>query len=151
MSISRRDALLGATAAAVVTGTATVPLAIKAAGVKAALAGADEDPVLALKREWEARWERYGIDPGDDEDVVDRLLDALAETSFEIFQTPATTPAGIAVKLVIWARYHIHEGHNFDDDLSRFPVSDYTSLDLDHLPIISALHDLERLAGEVRS
>ncbi len=39
MSISRRDALLGVTAAAVVTGAATAPLAIKAAGVKAALAG----------------------------------------------------------------------------------------------------------------
>ncbi len=57
MSISRRDALLGATAAAVVTGAITVPLAIKAAGVKAALAGdpavaqADE-PVLALEQEW---------------------------------------------------------------------------------------------------
>ncbi len=38
MSISRRDALLGATAAAVVTGATVVPLAIKAAGVKAALA-----------------------------------------------------------------------------------------------------------------
>ena len=49
MSISRRDALLGATAAAVVTGAATAPLAMKAAGVKAALAG---DPVLALEREW---------------------------------------------------------------------------------------------------
>jgi len=75
----------------------------------------------------------------------------LAETSFKIFQTPATTPAGIAVKLVIWARYHIHEGLKFEDDLSRFPVSDYTSLDLDHLPIISALHDLDRLAGGMQS
>ena len=80
-----------------------------------------------------------------------RLLDALGETSFEILKTPATTPAGIAVKLVIWARYHIREGHKFEDDLARFPVSDYTSLDLTDLPIISALHDLERLAGEARS
>ena len=43
MSISRRAALLGATAAAVVTGATVTPLAIKAAGVKAPLAG---DPVL---------------------------------------------------------------------------------------------------------
>ncbi len=35
MNITRRDALVGATAAAVVTGAITAPLAIKAAGVKA--------------------------------------------------------------------------------------------------------------------
>ncbi len=51
MQISRRDALLGATAAAVVTGAATAPLAIKAAGVKAALAG---EPLLAMEQEWNA-------------------------------------------------------------------------------------------------
>ncbi len=47
MSISRRDALLGATAAAVVTGAATAPLAIKAAGVKAALTG---ESIVGLAR-----------------------------------------------------------------------------------------------------
>ena len=51
MPISRRDALLGATAAAVVTGAVTSPLAIKAAGVKAALAG---DPVLPAFEAYEA-------------------------------------------------------------------------------------------------
>ena len=51
MQISRRDALLGATAAAVVTGAATAPLVIKAAGVKAALAG---DPVLPAFEAFEA-------------------------------------------------------------------------------------------------
>ena len=50
MSISRRSALLGATAAAVVTGAITAPLAIKAAGVKAALAG-EEEQILALFRQ----------------------------------------------------------------------------------------------------
>ena len=49
MQISRRDALLGATAAAVTTGAATAPLVIKAAGVKAALAG---EPLLVLEQEW---------------------------------------------------------------------------------------------------
>ena len=48
MQISRRNALLGATAAAVVTGAATAPLAIKAAGVKAALAS---EPLVALEAE----------------------------------------------------------------------------------------------------
>ena len=51
MNITRRDALLGATAAAVVTGLTTAPLAIKAAGVKAALAG---DPVLPAFEAYEA-------------------------------------------------------------------------------------------------
>ncbi len=37
MQISRRDALLGATAAAIVTGAITAPLAMKSARVKAAL------------------------------------------------------------------------------------------------------------------
>ncbi len=46
MQISRRDALMGATAAAIVTGAITVPLAIKSAGVKVALAG---EPLVALE------------------------------------------------------------------------------------------------------
>ena len=50
MQISRRDALMGATAAAVVTGATVVPLAIKAAGVKAALADAEEEQMLAVLR-----------------------------------------------------------------------------------------------------
>ncbi len=45
MNITRRDALLGATAAAAVTGLTAAPLAFKATGVKAALAG---DPVVGL-------------------------------------------------------------------------------------------------------
>ena len=49
--ITRRDALMGATAAAVVTTAITAPLAIKAAGVKAALAG---DPVLPAYEVFEA-------------------------------------------------------------------------------------------------
>ena len=44
MDITRRDALLGVTAAAVVTGAITSPLAIKSAGVKVALAG---DPAMS--------------------------------------------------------------------------------------------------------
>ena len=47
MQISRRDALMGATAA-VATAATTAPLAIKAAGVKAALAG---EPLVALEAE----------------------------------------------------------------------------------------------------
>ena len=50
-AITRRDALLGATAAAAVTGLTAAPLAIKAAGVKAALGGATEDPLVSLWQE----------------------------------------------------------------------------------------------------
>ncbi len=48
LSISRRTALATG-AAAVITGAATAPLAMKAAGVKAALAG---EPLLVLEQEW---------------------------------------------------------------------------------------------------
>ena len=61
MQISRRDAMLGATAAAVVTGAATAPLAIKATGVKAALVG---DPVVALATQVKAAY-RASIDADD--------------------------------------------------------------------------------------
>ena len=56
MSISRRDALLGATAAAAVTGLTTVPLAIKAVATKAALAG---DPVLPAYEAFETVRREY--------------------------------------------------------------------------------------------
>ena len=55
-SITRRDALLGATAAAVVTSAITAPLAIKSAGVKAALAG---DPIVVMWRQ-SRRWLEEG-------------------------------------------------------------------------------------------
>ncbi len=51
MNITRRDALLGATAAAAVTGLTVAPLAFKAAGVKAALAGTT-DPVITAAGHW---------------------------------------------------------------------------------------------------
>ncbi len=72
MSISRRDALLGATAAAVVTGLTTAPLAIKAAGVKAALAG---DPVLPAYEAFEAVRREY-IATDNHIDTVRKAVDA---------------------------------------------------------------------------
>ncbi len=53
MSISRRTALATG-AAAIVTGATVAPLAVKATGVKAALAG-EEAQVLALFRQLEDR------------------------------------------------------------------------------------------------
>ena len=103
-----------------------------------------EDPVIVLKREWQARWERYESETDESEEVTDPLHDRVNETAYEIFQTPATTPAGIAFKLVLWARQHIGHGA-FGAGWSKPPVSAYNSLDLDNLPVVSALHDLERL------
>ncbi len=60
-AITRRDALLGATAAAVVTGAIRAPLAHKAASVKAALAG---DPVIGLAAELNTTREAWD-DAGD--------------------------------------------------------------------------------------
>ena len=60
LDITRRDALLGATAAAVVTGATTIPLAIKASGVKAALRG--DDPIIVMwnqSRRWLEEGARY--------------------------------------------------------------------------------------------
>ena len=54
MQISRRGALLGATAAVAVAGVPAVALAMKAAGVKAALAG---DPVIGLVAQVEAAYQ----------------------------------------------------------------------------------------------
>ena len=56
MQISRRGALMGATAAAVVTGVVTAPLAMQSAGVKAALAG---DPVIALAAQVKAAYRAH--------------------------------------------------------------------------------------------
>jgi len=44
MNITRRDALLGATAAAAVTGAIAAPLAMQAAGANAALGGRHRSP-----------------------------------------------------------------------------------------------------------
>ncbi len=72
MSISRRDAMLGATAAAVVTGATVVPLAIKAAGVKAALGG---DPVLPAYEAFEVTRREY-IATRDHLDVLRKAVEA---------------------------------------------------------------------------
>ena len=104
-----------------------------------------EDPVLALKREWETRWQQYERESDSPDEIMWPLHDALNETAYEIFQTPATTLAGIAFKLVLWARQHITRGTQESADWSRPPVTDYPR-DLDHLPVVSALHDLERMA-----
>ncbi len=72
MQISRRGALLGATAAAAVTGLTVAPLAMKAAGVKAALAG---DPVLPAYEAFEAVRREY-IVADNHIDAIRKAVDA---------------------------------------------------------------------------
>ncbi len=95
MRISRRDALTGATAAVAVAAVPTIVVATTK----------PEDPVLVLKREWDARWDEYVSETDDSDEVLDPLHDRLGEITYQILQTPATTIEGVAVKLVLWARY----------------------------------------------
>ncbi len=72
MQISRRGALLGATAAAAVTGLTVAPLAMKAANVRAALAG---DPVLPAYEAFEAVRRDY-IATDNHIDAIRKAVDA---------------------------------------------------------------------------
>ena len=94
MQISRRNALLGAAAA---------PLAIKAAGVKAALAG---DPVLALEREWLAQLDLIHNYPDDSDEALDPLHERAYETERQLFLMPAGSLRGVLTKLRVWHYYY---------------------------------------------
>ena len=72
MQISRRDALMGASAAAVVIGAITAPLAIKAAGVKAALASASDARIFTLIEEHDRTFAEM-------DKAGERLCEAVAE------------------------------------------------------------------------
>ena len=109
-----------------------------------------EDPVVALTRAWDHRYKRLNDAPDDSDEALEPFYQRMDEIALQIFHTPATTPAGIAVKLVLWARQHCGADAG-DQSWNREPVENYTELDLDYLPVISALHDLECLAGEARS
>ena len=145
MQITRRNALVGASAAAV-TGLTVAPLAMKAAHVKAALAG---EPLLAMEQEWlESRdyYETY-LDQSDETD--DRLFDKLLDLQYRILLTEAKSPAGVAVKL----RMHCRNNCWHEEDFANLRPEDAARGmgNLEVLPLKAALHDLERLAGRVRS
>ena len=132
MNITRRDALLGATAAAAVTGLTAAPLAIKAAlgGVPGAVQGEDADAqVKALCRKWEAMYRHVNMSNVTDEErfaqvpVMDRLADRIADI-------PVRSLDGVVHKLKVASHY-------MDDEAGR-----YTD---------STLRDLERLIGGMQS
>ncbi|MCH8113808.1 MAG: hypothetical protein IH905_17955 [Proteobacteria bacterium] len=149
MSITRRDALLGATAAAAVTGLTTAPLAMKAAGVKAALAGPTDEPLIAMEREWNAH--RHSCDNclDDSDEAREPHFRRLEEMEWNIYQTPARTLQGVATKLRLWSRYYAefydrsYEGAWWQGDLEGMTYAEFG--------FANVMRDLERLAGEARS
>ena len=100
MSISRRDALLGATAAVVVTGATVAPLA-----VKAALATTEPDAeLIALGQQWRETYTAWLQCCGDEE-----KNSALGKRAFalegQIAGMPAHSPSGALVKLRVAAEH----------------------------------------------
>ena len=111
MNISRRDALLGATAAAAVTGLIVAPLAIKAAGVKTALANADPllEGVQALVNEI-----RRDLSP----DITASTFWALQEAADRLEALPGIQP----IPNELWERWK--------PDIARFYRNDWRALRL---------------------
>ena len=164
MQISRRDALMGATAAAVVTGATVAPLAVQSAGVKAALAA---DPAVDLSRQlravckawWDAgnAFEEAAHSAGYNIFMAERLRRELGIESLyqerehwkarfwelqpRLLDTPATTTRGVLAKL---------RGFYHDDEIAGIMAGE----EPDDLPgdyAASIYRDLERLTGEARS
>ena len=134
MQITRRNALVGASAAAV-TGLTVAPLAMKAAHVKAALAG---EPLLAMEQEWLAQRDYIHNYPDDSDDALEPLYQREDAIEEKIMGTPANSFAGIAVKLRMAAYY-------------TFPDADGPEgLDWDRKIMLKTLRDAERLSGGMR-
>ncbi len=112
-----------------------------------------EDPILVLKREWEARYKALDgqRDTGDDSDEARQpFFDRLRETEVKILRTQATTPAGIAVKLILWARLHCDADEVSGLSWTRKSIEG-EPFDLDRLPVLSALLDLELMSQGIAS
>ena len=127
MQISRRGALLGVGAAAVVAG---VPGAVQADPV---------EPLLAMEREWLAQRDYIHRFPHESDAEIEPLYERQDALEKKIMETPAHSFAGIAVKLRLagyytWSLNGSAEGLDLDRRITR-----------------CALRDLERLAGEARS
>ncbi len=159
MSISRRDALLGASAAVAVAG---VPTAVAA---KAGLAG---DPAIALARQLRVASQAWF----DAIDVFDEATHRVGRSCFIgqkacreigietlwqerehwkaqfwdlrecLLETPAATPRGVLAKL----RGFFHDG-----EIAQIRAGDDPDDDLPKEFAASVYRDLERLAGEARS
>ncbi len=132
MTISRRDALMGAGAAAVVAG---VPGAVQAV-----------EPLLAMEREWSAHLYSRNNDGDDSDEALEPHFRRLEEMEWSIYQTPARTLQGVAIKLRLWSRYYAcfqdccYEGDWWTGDLEGMDYAEFG--------FANVMRDLERLAGE---
>ncbi len=103
-----------------------------------------EDPVLALKRQWDDRDQRLRDEPDDSDAVRDPLYKARTDVEYAIYRTPATTLRGIVLKLWLWTRTATPElGSKVD--WWKDPIVDMHGFD--YMPVASALQDLERMSG----
>ena len=134
MSISRRDALMGAGAAAVV------------AGVPGAVQGDPVEPLLAMEQEWLQLRDQYETAPDVPHGAPDPLFDKLLDLQYRIHLTEAKSPAGVAVKLRMYCRNNCWDEADFVEVTREDTVRGAGNLEV--LPLKAALHDLERLAGD---
>ncbi len=94
MNITRRDALMGATAAAVVTGAATAPLTIEAA-----LA---DDPVIPLARQLRVATDAWSS-------AIDAFEDACHRVGFDEFYYDGVVPVATSDGRCTWDAGEIRE------------------------------------------
>ena len=150
MNISRRDALMGATAAAVVTGAIIAPLATKATAVKAALGGVSPtlEPLLAMEQEWLAFRDFCDDWPDEEGEVYEALYGRLNEMAEALYRIPAKTLTGVAAKLRMWAWNctGISDPHPYGKPWWR---GDLAAMYADERGFAQVMRDLERLSGEV--
>ncbi len=132
MQISRRNALMGAGAAAVVAG---VPVAVLAV-----------DPLLDMEQEWLQLRDKYETAPDVLYGAPDPLFDKLLDLQYRILLTEAKSPAGVAVKLRMHCRNNCWDEADFDEPTPEDAARGVGNLEV--LPLKAALHDLERLTGD---
>ena len=93
-------------------------------------------PLLEIEREWLAWLDRCNNDPDTSDQAIDANCARLFKIEQRIIDTPARSPAGIAVKLRLFAHY--------EKPPAEFCIGNWQLM-------TTALHDAERLAGRVKS
>ena len=134
MSVSRRDALVGATAAAVV---ASVPVAVQADDVHLEALCADWRTVT---RTWEAVYDAMDLHRNVPEPVLREaeVHNRMRAAFLRFMDAPARTPGGVLLKLTSF----------MDEDEWQELAKTET---MDEVMLVAVRRDLERLAGEAQS
>ena len=108
-----------------------------------------DEPLLGMEQEWLQLRDEYDTSPDVPHGAPDPLFDKLLDLQYRILLTQAKSPAGVAVKLRMHCRNNCWDE---DDFVAPTPEDSLRGAgNLEILPLIAALHDLERLAGEARS